>query len=446
MATSVTGVLGVILGLGTRNYLVREIVILPTDAPSLIGTAIVLRLLLLPVFAASVIAYAHFAHLGPDAASILYLMAGACFLGLVIEPIQAGFQAVEQMEYLAYYSVANSTIGTTLSIGLAVLGLRALGLTASTLAVAVVMVLLSAHWARPSLPIVLRTNMRRLRHLVRESLAYWVFGVFFMVYLWIDSVMLSLMAPSAVVGWYGVATKIFTTLMFLPTILATAWLPRLVSAFGEGMAQLRVVARVPVSMVVILSLPLCVAAAMTANPVIHLLYGPSYRPAQPVMAILALCLPPMYLNIMLNQVLVAEKRQAVWSWVMAMATIVNPILNLFLIHFYQRHYHNGAIGAAISLVITELLVVAAGMVLVGHHVLDGPLVWKMIRAGFAALGMAIVMYFTKPSGFVVAWIAGGVSFAVLAILFRVTTMRELRAGTGAVTRWWRSRHQQTQML
>jgi O-antigen/teichoic acid export membrane protein len=154
----------------------------------------------------------------------------------------------------------------------------------------------------------------------------------------------------------------------------------------------------------------------------------------------------MYLNIMLNQVLVAAKRQAVWTWVMAMATIVNPILNLILIRFYQHHHHNGAIGAAISLVLTELLVVAAGIVLVGHQLLDGPLVWKMARAGLAALGMAAVMYFTKAWGFVVALIAGGLVFGTLAVLFRVTTIRELTGGIAVLARWWRSRRQQTKVL
>src|SRR6478609_1766257 len=43
-AWSITGVLGILLGLGTRNYLVREMVVREAEAPRLLGTAIVLRL------------------------------------------------------------------------------------------------------------------------------------------------------------------------------------------------------------------------------------------------------------------------------------------------------------------------------------------------------------------------------------------------------------------
>ena len=46
------------------------------------------------------------------------------------------------------------------------------------------------------------------------------------------------------------------------------------------------------------------------------------------MVVLGLCIPPMYLNIMLSQVLVAINRQSRWTWVMAATTVVNPLFNL----------------------------------------------------------------------------------------------------------------------
>ena len=70
--------------------------------------------------------------------------------------------------------------------------------------------------------------------MVRQSLAYWAFGVFFTIYLWIDALMLSLMTNPEVVGWYGVPMKLFQTFMFLPVVISTAWLPRLVRAFLDG--------------------------------------------------------------------------------------------------------------------------------------------------------------------------------------------------------------------
>ena len=56
-AWSITGILGIVLGLGTRNYLVRASVTDPEQASSLIGTALVLRIVLSPVLLAAAFAY-----------------------------------------------------------------------------------------------------------------------------------------------------------------------------------------------------------------------------------------------------------------------------------------------------------------------------------------------------------------------------------------------------
>ena len=84
--------------------------------------------------------------------------------------------------------------------------------------------------------------------MVRQSAAYWAFGFFFHIYLWVDALMLSLLTRPEVVGWYGVPMKLFQTFMFLPVVISTAWLPRLVRAFVDGGAErLRRTARVPPS-------------------------------------------------------------------------------------------------------------------------------------------------------------------------------------------------------
>src|SRR5262245_65208049 len=49
-ALAVTGVFSILLGLGTRNYIVREIVVDSDSASRLVGTGMVLRLVVAPVF------------------------------------------------------------------------------------------------------------------------------------------------------------------------------------------------------------------------------------------------------------------------------------------------------------------------------------------------------------------------------------------------------------
>jgi O-antigen/teichoic acid export membrane protein len=423
-AGSATAILSVVFGIGTRNFLVREIAAHPERAPALTGSAVVLRLLTVPLFCAAVIVYGRLAHYGPEGRWVLYLSTAASIIALLVEPAQAAFQGLERMQYLAYSDVFSKTLQSLGGIALVLLGFGVVSLTTCSLAVAGFVAVLNGLWIRPHVRMELRTSVPALRTLVRDSAAYWAFGVFYMVYLWIDSVMLGLMTPASIVGDYGVATRLFTTLMFVPGILSTGWLPRLVQAFEADPERLRVASREPLELVVVLSLPICVVTAMGAGPIMMLLYGGSYGQARVPMVFLALCIPAMYLNIMLNQVLVAANRPLVWTWVMMGATVVNPVVNLFLIRITQAQLGNGAIGAAISLLVTEVLIAGVGIVVVGRHVIDAASSWRLLRAGFSAGLMWAAMLSTQSWGIVPSSLAGLLVFSFFAVLLKVVTREQ----------------------
>lgn len=425
-ATSATAVISILLSFGAKDFLVRGIVAEPEGGPSLVGTALLLRLCLAPVYVGAVAIYARFAHFGSQETQVLYLIGAATLSALLIEPLQAIFQATQRMQYLALGDVFNKTAVSAAGVALALVGFGVVAISVSTLVISGMGVALFAYWlwSKARYPIKLGATLHTMGRFVARSLPYWAFGVFYMIYLWIDSVILALMARPEVVGWYGAPTRLFTTLMFAPAIIATAWLPRLVTAFKESPGRFRADARTPIELVLVLSLPVAVVAAMTAHQVIPLIFGAQYGPAVPVMVLLALCVPPMYLGIMLNQVLIAQNRPLVWTWLMGGATVVNPILNVVLIRYFQRHVHNGAEGAAFALLVTEVLILVVGMLLVGRRVLDRSSLRRFIRAAGAAVGMTGVMYLLQGFGFVVATVAGGATFVGLAVLLRVTTPEE----------------------
>ena len=433
MGWSVSAVLGVVLGLGARSYLVREMVARPERGPGLVGTTVVLRLCLVPVFAMAAVLYSHLARLTPDASLVLYLATGATVFLLLAEPWQAAFQAREQMHYLAMSDVVSKSAQGLAGIVIALLGFRAAGLTACWMVTCGCVVVLDAWWLRRLMPVDFRTSVGKMRTLFRDSAPYYASGTAYMVYLWIDSAMLAVLAPARVVGWYGVPTKLFTTLMFVPVIVSTAWLPRLVSAFERGPESLRRVARTPVELVFVLALPICVGTAMLAGSAIHVLYGPLYLPSVPVMRILALTIPLMYLSIILNQVVIAADRPMAWTWIMVTAAVVNPALNLVLIRRYQASAHNGAIGAALALLLTEAVVLLLGLLTARRQVRLTHSMGRFFRTGLAAMSMWAAMYMSARIGFVVEGVVGFVVYAFLVVLLRAVPDDAVRALAQLIT-------------
>jgi len=434
-AWSVTGILGVILGLGTRNYLVRASVVDPEESSQLVGTALVLRIISSPVVLGAAIAYGEIVGWGREQRIALYLAAAAQVFVQIAEPMQAAFQSLERMEYLAYSDVINKSAQGLLGIIVVLAGAGVIGVMACWFVMTAVVVGLDLYWLRGLMKIDLHTTFRRMARLARDSLPYWAFGVFFMVYLWIDFVMLSLLTSTEEVGWYSVPTRLFQTLMFLPVVVSTAFLPKFVRGFEEGGERLRRAAQSPVELVLLLSLPICAATAILARPLIDTLYGSAYSESVPVMVILGLCIPPMYMNIMLSQVLVAMNRQARWTWVMAATTVVNPLFNLALIPWTHDRWDNGAIGASISLFLTELIVVTAGFAMVGALVFDRSTIRRAVLGIVAAGAMWGVAYVTESTiGSIGGFVAGLLTFVAASFLFRLFTAEEVGLITSGLNR------------
>jgi O-antigen/teichoic acid export membrane protein len=431
-AQSVAGVLGIVLGMGTRNYLVRETVINPGDGPRLVGTAFILRIAVAPLVGLAAVLWARVAGYGHEASTVLYLITAMTVLTLLTEPLQAAFQAIERMKYLAYADIVNKTAQSLIGIALVVMGFKVVGIAANMAVIAGVVFLITFWWLRPHFRVDLKTNWARMAHMTKQSIAYWAFGLFGMIYFWIDTIMLSLMTRPEVVGWYGATTNLFQTLMFLPVIVQTAWLPRLVSAFVQSRRNLVETARAPVELILMVSMPIAVGTAIVADPLIHAVYGPAFAHAVPVMILLAVCIPPIYLNIILASVLLAAKRQKAWTVVMAGAAVVNPLFNLVLIPMTEHRYHNGAIGAGISLVLTEVLMDGIGLVLIGRHVFNRRVLRRWAAACQASVGMGAAAYLTRPLGTPASVAAGFVTLGVLLFLLRIVGRKELALVRSAV--------------
>jgi O-antigen/teichoic acid export membrane protein len=423
LGLAASGVLLVLVGLGLRPLLVREIASNPERAPQLIGTGIVLRAIFcLPALAVTLVITLVGPFRGVEGTAVFL---GWCMtvFAVVSEPIAAGFQAMEKMRYLTYSTIFSRIVSTVSAIALVLFGVRAIGLLLAAVVIGAVLTVLMLIWSRPHFHIDWRVKRHELRRLFIASLPYWSFVAFFTIYLWIDSLMLGAMTSTTVLGWYGLPTQLFGTLMFIPTVLSTAWLSQLVRAHKGGPQSLVKAARPAIEFVLVLSLPVCVGAVLVAAPLVRVLYGPEFTESIPVFALLSLCVPPMYLNIMANQLMIARNQQMVWTKMMALASLINPALNLVLIPYFQHTQGNGAIGASIAMVITEVVLAVIGYVLVRDTFTRNSVV-RVLRAALATALMAGVVTFALRAGLVAGIVSGMISFPLFAGLLGVLSAAE----------------------
>lgn len=421
LATSVSTILGAIAGLGIQNLMVREIAQDHHRAGRLVGAALIGRLVLLPPCVLAVVMYTTLTHTGPQVTVVIWLTTAGMLLGLFGAPFLNALQALERMQYLAYSDVLSKAVVAAGGVALVLAGLGLIPLAVLALVMSVVTFALSWWWGARHIKLDLRVGWVEVRRLAVASLPYWSTSLLLTFYMWIDSLMLASMTPIRVVGWYGVGTKLFGSLLFLPVILSTAYLPRLSRAFSAGRERLVAEGRPALELTVIMSLPVAAGVAVVAPTLVWDLYGPAYVPSVRVLVILAGSIPPTYLNVMANQVLVAANRQLDWTKVMAGAAIFNPLLNLFLIRYAQGHWHNGALGAALALLATELAMLGAALWLM-PRMFSWSTLGRLGRALAATALMALAVELVARRFGLVAQVGTGVlTFAVLAVGFRLLT-------------------------
>lgn len=437
VAYAVTGVVAVVVSLGIPTLLVKDIARDRDRAGRLVGTALALRVTLVAPAVAVVAAYVFLTHMDGEQSTVMWVATAVMVVSFFSTPFLYAIQAFERMEFMAAGDVLNKAAVSFVGVVLVFFGFRAVGLISLALVMAIIVLCLNIFWCRRLFKIEWNFDVANLRQMVVASLPYWSTGLALTFYMWIDSVMLSFMSSTVVVGWYAVPTRIFSTLLFLPAILGTAMLPRLSAAFHERAEALPEVAKPSLELTIVLSLPISVGAALVSQKLIIDFFGYGFVDSIWVMVILAASVAPTYFNIIANQVLVATNRQVAWTKVMVGAAILNPVINVFLIRYFQQHYGNGAIGAAISLLATEVGMAVAGFVLL-PRLLDRWSLFRIARTVVACGGMAAAVLAVSSRGLIVESATGMIVFMILAFGLRIIRADELRlmrrAGARMVSR------------
>jgi O-antigen/teichoic acid export membrane protein len=314
---------------------------------------------------------------------------------MLTSPFQSGFQAFERMKFNSLSAVTTEVLVAFTSIVVVLAGGGVILLSLIGVAAALVILFLNIRWWRSIGPIRLNFNPKLMRYLVVGGLPFWATGLFFTIYLYVDSFMLSVLTNDAVVGWYSVPTNLFGFLLFIPTIVSTAMFPSLARLYKQAPREMVKMSRRSFNLITCLSLPVAVGGILLSKPIILTLYGPTFGASIPVLTVLSATVVPTYLNILVNQFLIATERQIVWTKVMAVACVVNPLINFGLINFYQQRHQNGAYGAAWALLVTEGLMAVVGIVLLPRGILGWNNVVSVVKSTAAAGLMALAVLYTQ---------------------------------------------------
>ncbi len=346
------------------------------------------------------------------------------------------FMGFEDMKYPSIGAVVERGFLALTVIPALFLGARELVVVVLIAASGITSFLISAKYSRHLFKFRLSMHLKTITRQFKTGLPYFLWAIFGMIYFRIDAVLLSLMAPVSVVGWYGAAYRFFDIVMFLPAILTLALYP-IISRLSqsEGNAMIRT-AQYGLKTLLLASIPIAVGFIFFAKPVIGLLIGlHQFGPSVIDLQLFSVGTILVYLDFALVNTVQAIDKQKQWAYAAFFAMLLNIGLNAFLIRHYQSSSGNGGIGAAIATDITELFVFFCAVYLVPKQLFDVRLAKTALKAVISGLAMAAVVWGGMQLGII--WIAlvalGILAYGAALFLLRTFNERELELMMKAVS-------------
>lgn len=363
-ANSMWAIVAVFVTFGMDVLLTKEIARTPEHATRLFGNTIILRTSLQVLGYMVLVFYLWLFRnrYPPETAYVVYIVGLSSLVWQCNGACQAVLQGLERMEYISIANVAGKAVNTLVCIALLLSGLGVYAVAAvAVIAALVTLAIELSALKRLTGSLRLHFDWPEAKRMLRAGIPYFMSGVFLVIYMQVDIVIISLLVDERAVGWYGAADQLFGTFLFIPTVFITAVFPALSRLYASGADSLPTLMRKSWDMLILLAIPIGLGLLVVADPLVVLLFGSEFAASGPILALMGIVLILTYQNILLGQFLVATDRQNPWTIVMAVTVIVTVPLDFLLVPWCQRQFGNGAIGGALSFIITELAMNIAGV-------------------------------------------------------------------------------------
>lgn len=425
-AATFVGFFVIVALLGSNQFLVKTIARDRTHLGTYLFNGLIMKLVLTSLLTGLAITIAHLVGY-PEQTDLLILMGCVgMIIGTLWDVVESALQGTERMGRLALWSGIGQYVTTAVAIGLLVAHMGVVIFVLVTALGTLIPLVANGRHLWPEIRVGMRLDFRLWRAIFLGGMPFFLWTAILLVYGSIDIVMLQGMTNSDVVGWYGLAYQWVGIPVALPAILATVILPSLSSLAAADKAKFAHIVNRAVQIVLLSAIPMAVGMALIATDIIHVMHYPAeFSHSALLIRILAIHIPVVALDMILAIALTATDRQKAWLVVGLVAVLFNPAFNLLAIPLTTRRFGDGAIGASVVTVATELVMLVGAIYLKPPGVLDRLTISFGLRCILAAAIMAPAVLLAAGLPLPLKILIGVAAFAVGAFVLRLVSPRQV---------------------
>jgi O-antigen/teichoic acid export membrane protein len=412
LAMSLSMISQAVIEFGGPFLVAKEIARGPEKAAMMLSNSLVLRAVLWLISTISIVAISFALGYTTEVKYLIFILGVSKLWEGSGRVITSCFQGFEMMQYPSMGAIIERVF-------VAALGVFALFSGAHAILIAIIMAVstflnfgVQTIFVRKIIPRIPHYEWKQVRYLLKAGVPYFLWSMCAIIYYRIDAVMLSIMAPERVVGWYGAAYRVFDILMFLPSIYSTALFPVLSKSWGKNNRMLALTTQKSVDYILLAGIPVSVVIFAFSSQIVRILFGlKDYGPSVILLQIFAIGLLLVYIDFILVSAIIASEKTRQWTIAAFLAMLLNPVLNYLLIPYTEQHMGNGGIGSALATHITEFAVMCMALYLVPREVFENSKVGIQVKGLAAGVLMMAALYFLNL-GNINFILAAAIGFAV----------------------------------
>jgi O-antigen/teichoic acid export membrane protein len=262
-----------------------------------------------------------------------------------------------------------------------------------------------------------KVSFTQLRQRVRRSTPFLWWIALTQVYYSTDLILVGYFAGNHQAGLYAAASKLPLSVIAVASLWFAVSMPETARLHSiEGTTAIRRQTRVASTTAVVVGVPFVLLGPLFATDISTTIFGPKFAGSGPALAILSASVAISLLQIVVTSVVMGAGRERSYVRVMAIGAAANVVLNLILIPTL------GIVGAAISTIAAESIVLIAGIGQISHVIGRMDVRWRSVGEAAITTGVAggIALLVRQEVGFFAASLS---AIAVYTLTITVRTMR-----------------------
>lgn len=376
---------GIIGDLGLTTLIYRDVSKYPKKADEFFNNLFLFRLVMSFIMGIIMYVVILFLDKSPAVNMLLYMAILYEMISISNSIFIIIISALQKMKYVGLSEIISKLIYTlsvvlTLCLNVGVVGIM-LGYLASIIAGLIFSILV----LRKYIHIHLTWNWSYIKKTLARVWPFAIILVTGSIYFNIDRLYISLIHGDYQVGLYAISYTFYTLLISLTSILCTVFFPVIAINVNNKERMTKLSGKF-LNLMLIVAVPMCLGAIYLSKRIITLVFGSQYVPGYVAFDIIMVFFLISAIDQFHSSILQIKNKEKFYYKLLIIASAANIILNAFAIPYF------GIIGAAITTLISELIVFAGATVLIRKRIIFVSYFKESFKPLFSGIVMVVGLY------------------------------------------------------